>query len=173
MKTIITKRGDYGRTDCLYGMNPLKSSLIIECIGTLDEANAWIGIALKDWDYYKVDAKYIEEIQNNLVSIMGEISAHENFKRYKKDFPKAVLNKRDIIKIEKTIVKLEKDLELDGWSTPRSYWDVACRVVRRAERVLNKYNDNHWPVRPEVLIYINRLSDLLWIIAQQHNFYEH
>ena len=160
--SIVTKRGDDGWTDCLYGIRMRKSSLLIECIGTVDELNAWIGLASKnDKELARMVAS--QDVQENLIALMGELSARaENFERYKKDFRK-VITEEDITNLENIIKAWEQTVKLEGWANPSSHWDVACRIARRAERILNKYHEENPRLRNEVLIYINWLADLLWL----------
>jgi cob(I)alamin adenosyltransferase len=169
MNTIVTKRGDAGYTDCLYGLRVPKSSLLIECIGTLDELNAWVGVSNKNEspDCKRWPNTFITTIHSNLIAIMGEISARpENFERYRNDFKK-VVTEQDIKEVEEIIAKLEAHVNTNGWSNPCSFWDVACRVARRAERLLNKYHEQTPECRAVVLIYINRLADLLWLWGRE------
>lgn len=168
--SIITKRGDGGMTDRLYGRQARKSSNLIEAIGTLDELNAWVGLAAKDAynGYNGWTGDMHELIQKDLVSIMGELSAGiDNIDKYTKQF--GAIGQEQISAIEEIVKKLEKGQTFSDWANPTSHWDVACRVCRRAERALYRYSDGDDPtflqenVRKEVLVYINRLSDLLWI----------
>ena len=169
MNTIVTKRGDAGYTDCLYGLRVPKSSLLIECIGTVDELNAWVGLAyqneIKTGTYCMNE--FIPKIHANLIALMGELSARpENFERYKNDFKK-VVTEQDIKEVEEILAKLVVHVNTNGWANPCSFWDVACRVARRAERILNKYHEGLNESRTEVLIYINRLADLLWLWGRE------
>lgn len=165
--SIITKRGDDGMTDCLYGDRINKSSLRIEAIGALDELNAWIGFSAFStqtaWS-----GNFHLTIQKDLISIMGELSAGpDNLGKYKKQF--GVIDKSNIIIIEDTVKKLEIGRKFNDWANPESPWDISCRICRRAERALLRYSEDtddakkEEKVRKEVLIYMNRLSDLLWI----------
>lgn len=159
--SIVTKRGDKGWTDCLYGIRMRKSALLIECIGTVDELNAWIGLANRNEG--KKHSDFTNKTHANLVALMGELSARpENFERYKNDFTK-VITEKDINEIENQIGLIEQKTSLKDWANPQSDWDVACRIARRAERILNKYHEETPGSRTEVLIYINRLADLLWL----------
>lgn len=169
--SIITKRGDGGVTDCLYGKREPKSGLLIDAIGNLDELNAWIGYAAK-LTYNGWGEEWQQEFQKHLISIMGELSAgKENFEKYNKQF--GAIGKKEIERIEKLVQEHEKHAKFDGWQTPNNPWDIACRVARRAERSLYRYHEGEEHpkdaenVRKEVLIYINRLSDLLWILARK------
>lgn len=165
--SIITKRGDDGTTDRLFGNKARKSSTLIEAIGTIDELNAWIGYASKTSDIGWGAEAHIQ-IQKDLVSIMGELSAgFKWFEQYNKQF--GAINQDRINAIEEIVKKLEQNRTFTDWANPTSHWDVACRVCRRAERALYRYSEGDNPlfiqenVRKEVLVYINRLSDLLWI----------
>lgn len=163
--SIVTKKGDKGWTDCLYGVRMRKSSLLIDCIGTVDELNAWVGVANKDDERYsKVwTSSFVSKIHANLIALMGELSARpENFERYKTDFKK-VVTEEDIAELEDIISKIEKSAAQRDWANPSSFWDVACRVARRSERLLNKYHEETPGCRTVVLVYINRLADLLWL----------
>jgi cob(I)alamin adenosyltransferase len=170
--SIITKRGDDGNTDCLYGRRLSKSSSLIDAIGAIDELNAWIGYTCRVKEISWQDMK---KVQHDLVSIMGELSAGpENFSRYEKDF--GAIGEKEIENIESMVASREAErTPFNDWQTPSSEWDIACRVCRRAERALYTYKHtsgdpillaNQGP-RKEVLIYINRLSDLLWILGRQ------
>ena len=162
--SIITKRGDKGQTDCLYSHKESKNSSLITAIGAVDELNAFIGLANKNENYDNVTVK---RIQNVLVALMGELSARpDNFERYKKDFKK-VIEQEDIEFLEAIVKEQEKIVSFKDWATPSSFWDAATRVCRRCERELYNYNNNTNSIRPEVLIYVNRLSDFLWIIARK------
>lgn len=165
--SIITKRGDDGWTDRLFGRKTRKSNSLIEAIGCLDELNAWIGFAAAStqtaWS-----GNVHESIQKDLVSIMGELSSgHKWFEEYQKKF--GAIGQERIDAIEEIVKKLEEGRKFNDWANPSSHWDIACRVCRRAERALYRYSDGDDPVqleqhvRKEVLVYINRLSDLLWI----------
>lgn len=165
MSSIITKRGDDGWTDCLYGARTAKSGPLIEVIGTLDELTAWMGYAASDDT--RGDVKMIaQKCQRSLTSVMGEISAGPgNFTRYKSQF--GAIDDIDLKLIESTVHDFEKrGLKYDDWQTPSSKWDVACRVARRAERTIRRYHDDTASIRDEVLIFINRMSDLLWILGR-------
>lgn len=163
--SIVTKRGDDGLTDRLYGTQIPKSSQLIEAIGSLDELNAWIGYAAGDIP--ESDKTPFPHIQQTLTSIMGELSAgSNNFERYQSQFKK-ILTSTEIEQVENLVYETEKDCSFDGWQTPNTKWDIACRVCRRAERQLWKYSEEpSTKIRKEVLIYINRLSDLLWILGR-------
>lgn len=181
--SIITKKGDDGFTDRLFGGKIRKDCMLVGVIGDIDELNAWIGLALKKTPY---GVSYIRTetddmilgIQKNLVSIMGELSSTDK-ERYVREY--RVVNEDNIVDLEKFIYREEKSCKFDDWQNPSNEWDVACRVCRRAERNLWTYHFNlmkwpimlekEWatkeqPIRKEVLIYLNRLSDYLWLLGR-------
>jgi len=159
MKSIITKRGDQGRTDRLLGEPISKSSQVIETIGSLDELNAWIGLAGRETH------NPLPVVQKALVYIMGEISAGPNHRdQYHKQFGLQI-EAKDTSQLEQWVRAMEVGRQFKDWETPTSYWDVACRVCRRAERALWRLNEDETQ-RPDVLIYLNRLSDYLWVLGR-------
>lgn len=168
MTSIITKRGDDGFTDRLFGGRISKASELIEAIGSLDELNAWIGLSSKETTTLPdtINSE-IENIQKKLVSIMGELSASDQ-EKYRKTF--LFLNEGDIDYIEQLVHDKEKTFS--DWQKPTNKWDISCRVCRRAERALWRYaifekeRIPHPTVRKEILIYINRLDDYLWIVGR-------
>jgi cob(I)alamin adenosyltransferase len=171
MASIITKRGDDGFTDRLFGGRISKASGLIETIGSLDELNAWIGFSMRESTTLPDTIhSEIENIQKKLVSIMGELSASDE-EQYKKTF--LFLTEGDITYIEGLVH--EKEKKFTDWQKPTNKWDIACRVCRRAERALWRYNNEKidpaiggWGVnvRKDILIYINRLGDYLWIVGR-------
>jgi len=164
-KSIVTKRGDDGFTDRLFGGKARKDGLLIEAIGAIDELNAAIGFATKAPGTLEYLVRRINAIQQNLVLIMGELSAGvEHAKKYNDQF--ASINSGHVDRIEQDVHDLEEGRSFHDWTTPSSRWDVACRVCRRAEREVLRLHFNEEPVRETVRIYLNRLSDFLWILGR-------
>lgn len=175
-RSIVTKRGDNGTTDRLYGGTARKSDLLLEAIGDIDELSAWIGMAAKNGkqgnDLVKsLNVTFSFSMQNELRLVMGELSAGKaNLSKYRRQF--GAITRKDCDRLETFVHEIEKQVRVSGWSDPDSQWDVACRVCRRAERSLWKYHfeenasEPSGRVRREVLIYFNRLSDLLWAWAR-------
>jgi len=166
MSSIITKRGDDGYTDRLYNRRTRKDSLLVEAIGCIDELNASLGVANGMGGYD------VTHIQHVLVQIMGELNAGwDHWDRYQKQFPRFVTG-QDVADLEALTKSLEYNRKLDDWATPSTRWDVACRVCRRAERAVLRLHfadpiaDLGELVREEVRLYLNRLSDYLWILGR-------
>lgn len=166
MPSIITKRGDDGFTDRLFGRRARKDSLVVEAIGCLDELNASIGVA---WQEDRTPRRHIGDLHKTLVSIMGELSAGPaQYDRYLTQF--APVGDGHVETLSEMVADLEATKpSFHDWATPSTQWDLACRICRRAERaVLRLHFDFHAgePVREPVRVYLNRLSDYLWILGR-------
>lgn len=164
MSSIVTKRGDDGFTDRLFGGRVRKDSLVVEAIGSLDELNASVGLA---WDGRHTAATDPSHIHRALVSIMGELSAGPSqYERYLTQFAPVGVTHVEALSERITDIESTKP-SFHDWSTPSTGWDLACRVCRRAERAaLRLHFDGGEPVREPVRLYLNRLSDYLWILGR-------
>jgi cob(I)alamin adenosyltransferase len=166
---IYTKTGDKGETSLFNGTRVKKNNKRIITYGTIDEVNSHIGLLLY---YIKLDErlKDIEEIlvkTQNQLFILGSDLANPDTKL--KDYPR--INNEDVIYIEKAIDKLEETLEplksfiLPGGSIESSYCHIIRTIVRRAEvNITSLLLDNE--INKTCLIYLNRLSDLFFILAR-------
>lgn len=166
---IYTKTGDKGETSLFNGTRVKKNNKRIITYGTIDEVNSHIGLLLH---YIKLDErlKDIEEIlvkTQNQLFILGSDLANPDTKL--KDYPR--INNEDVIYIEKAIDKLEETLEplksfiLPGGSIESSYCHIIRTIVRRAEvNITSLLLDNE--INKTCLIYLNRLSDLFFILAR-------
>lgn len=164
---IYTKKGDRGET-ALY--DPLarsniripKDSLKIQAIGAVDELNSFLGIVLSGSEDKKLTT-LLKAVQNNLFNI-GAILAGAKLK----------LPLSQTKKLEKTIDKLEgklpvlKTFILPGGGETAARLFFARALVRRAERAIVALSREE-AIKPEILIYINRLSDFLFMIAREQN----
>lgn len=162
---IYTKKGDEGYTQLLGGTKVLKSDDQIECYGTIDELNAFIG-NIFDQDIHQNQKKILHSIQNHLFNL-GAIIAYDNSKKIK--LPN--INNDNIIMLEEEIDKMEEELsELTSFILPSGH-DIASKchiartICRRAERYVVKIAKN----KISYLLYIkylNRLSDYLFVLAR-------
>lgn len=164
---IYTKRGDRGETS-LYDkassqkIRISKDSLRINAIGSVDELNSVLGL-YSSFESDKASKKYIQRIQGDLFTI-GAILAGAN-KRF---------SAAKVKYLEKKIDNLEGKLPvlahfiLPGGTTAASYLHLARSVSRRAERVIVSLSKQE-AVNPSILVFINRLSDLLFMLAREAN----
>lgn len=169
--SIVTKTGDKGATGLMFGRRVSKCSPNVEACGTVDELNSAIGLARAT-----SKRKFLREnlflIQKELVILMGEIGVLEtDLPRYLKGgysrVTPVMTKKLDVL-----VANLEaQNVSFKGWATPganlnSAALDVARTVCRRAERricALQEISELH---NPEIIIYLNRLADLLWLMAR-------
>jgi cob(I)alamin adenosyltransferase len=170
--SIITKTGDKGTTALLYGQRVLKCHPRVEAYGAVDELNAALGLAraTASQDSFREQLLFIQE---ELVVLMGELAVSaENLERYVKDGHSLVTPEMSI-RLERKVYELEAGTDIfRGWampgaSLPAATLDVARTVCRRAERAVSGLLQDGQLRNGEVLIYLNRLADLLWLFARR------
>lgn len=171
---IYTKTGDKGTTALFGGTRVAKHHIRIECYGTLDELNSWVGL-ISDQDIDDHSKEVLILIQDKLFTT-GAILATDPDKailkngRERLDIPK--INKADIEFLEKEMDIMNESLPpmthfiLPGGHTTVSYCHISRTVCRRAERLATHLNENE-PLEPTILSYINRLSDYLFVLARK------
>ena len=174
MSSIATRTGDDGTTGLIFGQRVSKSHPRVEAVGRLDELNATLGLAKASATMAPVDT--LEDIQRQLVLIMGELSADDaDQERYLADRRFGSLDAGALARLDAAIHGLENGdppLRFDGWATPgrtplAAALDLARVTARRGERHLVAMREDGRVVRPLVLQYVNRTSDLLWLLARQ------
>ena len=169
--SIVTKTGDKGTTGLMFGRRVPKCSPRVEACGTVDELNAAIGRA-RATSRRKFLRENLFLIQKELVILMGEIGvAEEDLPRYRKG-GYSVVTPAMTAKLDVLVQQLEaQNISFKGWATPganvnSAALDVARTVCRRAERrvcALQATDELH---NPEIIVYLNRLADLLWLLAR-------
>lgn len=160
---IYTKKGDKGQTRTFSGKEVSKDVLEIEILGTLDEANSLLGLS-KSFLEEKFLINKISQVQGALFKL-GSIIAGA-----KLSIPKSV-----IVRYEKEIdawtriLPPLKNFILPGGLPAGASLYTARTVVRRLERLLVKLNKER-PLNPNILMFINRLSDYLFTLARYINY---
>jgi cob(I)alamin adenosyltransferase len=170
--SIATRTGDQGSTSLLYGQRVAKDHPQIEAVGSLDELNVAIGLA-KATRPAGTSAEAFERIQKELITLMGEITcAESDTDRYiKSKFAK--IGDAELGLIDDAVAAIEaRQPKFDGWATPGATLhcaalEMARSTARRAERRLVGLANHGKTVRPVLAQYINRLSDLLWLLARE------
>jgi cob(I)alamin adenosyltransferase len=166
--SIVTKTGDKGETSLMYGRRVPKNNARVDAYGCVDELNAALGIARSICEEKFVGVQLFDA-QKDLIILMGELSTlPEDRERYLKDgFSLTTATMVD--RITNAIVELEKDQSLypKDWVIPggtavSAALDVARTTCRRAERRVIELEG----INSEILRYLNRLSDLCWILAR-------
>ena len=171
---IYTKTGDKGTTALFGGTRVPKHHIRIESYGTIDELNSHIGL-IRDQAIDLIHKKILMEIQDRLFTV-GAILATDPEKTTLKNGK----DRLNIPKISESDIKLLEDnmdnmnaalppmtnFVLPGGHQTVSFCHIARTVCRRAERLASHLNDME-PFQPETLMYINRLSDYLFVLARK------
>jgi cob(I)alamin adenosyltransferase len=169
--SIVTKTGDQGATGLMYNRRVSKCHPRVQAYGAVDELNAAIGMARASSSEEFV-RENLEMIQKDLVALMGELATlPDDLDRYVKD-GFAVLKPEMTGKLETLVKEIEaQNVSFKGWATPganvaSAALDVARTVCRRAEREVCASKESSQLANDEILIYLNRLSDLLWLFGR-------
>jgi cob(I)alamin adenosyltransferase len=174
-RSIATRTGDDGTTSLLYGQRVVKTHPQIEAVGACDDLNVALGaarLALPSGATGDGIRALITILQGNLVALMGEIACAESDRERYEHSAFAKITTADVTRLDQEVATLEsRGLKFSGWATPGANaqslaFDQARVVARRAERRLHALPATGRTVRPEVAQWINRLSDLLWLLAR-------
>src|SRR2546423_15513570 len=170
--SIATKTGDEGETSLMYGRRVPKTDARVDAYGCVDELNAALGLArAAAKDAFLSDQ--ILAVQKELVTVMGELAtAAEDIDRYNKDgfqLTTAAMTDRltaVIDDLEKNRLAKFKDWVTPGKNLSAATLDLARTVCRRAERRVADLMLADPKFNREILGYLNRLSDLCWLLAR-------
>ncbi len=173
--SIATRTGDDGTTGLVFGQRVPKSHARVEAVGRFDELNAALGVAKSAAPAGAPLVTALENIQRDLVNVMGELSAADTDQERYAQSPFGKLAPDSLERLDQGVRDLENGdppLRFDGWATPgrtplAAALDVARVTARRAERHLVAMGEAGHPVRVLLLQYTNRASDLLWLLARQ------
>jgi len=166
---IYTKAGDTGETALYGGIRVLKTSERICAYGTLDELNAFLGLVASDERTHEGLRISLTRIQNELFHLGAELATPPE-----KKVAVVPISEADVVRMEKEIDAMEAELKplknfiLPGGSRVAAELHLARTVCRRAEREAVTLHGSE-PLRPIVIKYINRLSDLLFVMARFQN----
>jgi cob(I)alamin adenosyltransferase len=170
--SIATKTGDDGETSLMYGRRVSKTDARVDAYGCVDELNASLGVArVTASDPFLTEQIYA--VQKELIIVMGELATGpEDLERYVKDgfqLTSAAMTDR----LTSIVDDLEKNKlgKFKGWAVPgktldSAALDVARTVCRRAERRVAALMADAAKSNGEILRYLNRLSDLCWLLAR-------
>lgn len=166
--SIVTKTGDKGETSLMYGRRVSKTDPRVDIYGGVDELNAALGLA-RALSQNPFVSDQILAAQKDLIIVMGELATSpEDVDRYVKDgfhlTTAAMVDRLGgvIADIEKDKSLYPKDWVIPGKNPASAALDLARTTCRRAERCVAAATDTN----PEILRYLNRLSDLCWVLAR-------
>ncbi len=173
--SITTKRGDKGSTDLLFGQCVLKNHPRIHALGAVDELNAALGLA-RVTAKSEIVLENTPKFQMELIALMGELATPRGEEeRYAKTHPQRI-DTACVERLDELVKTLESQgaLKFEGWALPGAggsisgaHCDVARTVCRRAERSVMDLHDTDSAVpNVEIMRYLNRLSDVLWLMAR-------
>ena len=164
--SIATKRGDSGQTGLAGGIRVSKADLRVETYGTVDELNTVLGFARSICQNVQVRT-WTEEIQRTLFRLGSNLATPPESKKQP-----PVIIAEDVDHLTDLVHKIEateglvSDWSLPGAHTEAAAYEVARTVCRRAERTVVRFIESGGPVDPNVLAYLNRLSDLIWLFGR-------
>jgi len=177
---IYTKTGDAGETGLYGGSRVAKDSARVEAYGTVDELNSVLGVARATLSMGEQSGVGVDTLLARIQSELFDLGAELATPPARLD---TALGARIPLATDARVARLEKEIDcceetlpplktfiLPGGGTASAALHQARAVCRRAERrTVSLAHDEEGTVRPEVLRYLNRLSDLLFVLARQAN----
>ena len=169
--SIATKRGDGGQTGLAGGIRVSKADLRVESYGSVDELNTVLGFARSICQNKEI-ADWTETIQRTLFRVGSALATPPESKKQP-----PIVSTEDIDMLTDLVLKIEategilSDWSLPGAHTESAAYEIARTVCRRAERSAVRFVENGGDIQPEVLAYLNRLSDVIWLFGRliEHN----
>jgi len=166
---IYTKTGDKGETSLFGGRRVSKDDLRIDAYGDVDELNSWIGLIRSLNPDPSID-HLLESVQNDLFVLGSDLASPVDLEK-----PGLVrIEPMQIERLEKEIDRIEDGLDplesfiLPSGSTIASHLHVARTICRRTERAVVRLSKTE-SIGPNPVVYLNRLSDLLFDLARLSN----
>jgi cob(I)alamin adenosyltransferase len=166
---IYTRAGDAGETSLGDGARVSKTDLRIEAYGTVDELNSLVGLALAG-DVPDEFRPWLERVQNDLFDLGADLSVplEDDRRERLRVTPEQVERLEELCDLVNERLEPLKSFVLPGGTEAAAQLHVARAVCRRAERLAVAIAAEH-RVNPAALAYLNRLSDLLFILARAAN----
>ncbi len=170
--SIVTKTGDRGETSLMYGRRVAKTDPRVEAYGCVDELTAALGLA-RALTGIPFIAEQILAVQKELITVMGELAtAPQDLERYGKD-GFGVTSAAMVDRVGGVITDMEQDKSLypkdwviPGGSPGAAALDLARTACRRAERKAIALGQTDSGLNPDIVRYLNRLSDFCWLLGR-------
>ncbi len=168
-RSIATRNGDGGQTKLIYGAPISKADLQVEAYGTIDELNSFLGLARSLCEMESISQE-LEQLQRETFVVGAELATplEEQAKL------KTRVDQTLIARLDEIVARLEEmpgvfgDWALPGATQCGAAIDVARSVARRAERCAVRWHQNGGNLSAELLRYLNRVSDVLWLLGRQY-----
>jgi cob(I)alamin adenosyltransferase len=164
--SIATKTGDAGSTGLAGGTRVSKADLRVEAYGAVDELNSSLGFARSICTDQEI-ATWTEEIQRTLFRVGGSLATSPETRK-----GKPITLTDEVTSLTELVYKIEATPGiLADWSLPGAHresaaYEVARTICRRAERASVRLMESGEEVDADVLAYLNRLSDLIWLFGR-------
>jgi cob(I)alamin adenosyltransferase len=166
MNSIATQHGDGGQTRLIGGALVSKSDLRVEAYGAIDELGAAMGFARSISGDEEVN-QLTKDIQRELFLVAGSVANPRALQRQPPYVTSEMIERlTDEVRRLESVEGILTDWALPGDHTPATAYDRARSVCRRAERGVVRLRDAGEEVSGEVIRYLNRLSDLLWLFGR-------
>lgn len=168
--SISTTRGDGGQTGLAGGIRVSKADLRVEAYGSVDELNTVLGFARSICSDEQI-AAWTETIQRTLFRLGSALATPPESKKQP-----PIISPEDIAMLTNLVHQIEAtEGILSDWSLPGAHresaaFEVARAVCRRAERASVRFVENGGVVKPEILAFLNRLSDVIWLFGRLIEF---
>jgi cob(I)alamin adenosyltransferase len=168
--SIATKRGDGGQTGLAGGIRVSKADLRVESYGTVDELNTFLGFARSICQNAEIK-EWTETIQRTLFRLGSALATPPESKK-----TSPVISPEDVAMLTDLVHKIEAiEGLLSDWSLPGAHpesaaFEVARTVCRRAERNAIRFVENGGVIKLEIIAYLNRLSDVIWLFGRLIEF---
>lgn len=168
---IYTKGGDKGTTSLVGGTRVPKTHIRLEAYGTIDELNSNLGL-LHTYLTDTADREFLQRIQDKLFTVGSHLATDQETMEL---HPASVMHTAEIERIEHEIDRIDSLLPplsafvLPGGSREAAVCNICRTVCRRAERRILDLAEK-CTVAPEILAFVNRLSDYLFVLSRKMNF---
>jgi cob(I)alamin adenosyltransferase len=168
--SISTTRGDGGQTGLAGGIRVSKADLRVESYGTVDELNTVLGFARSICQNLEIKA-WTETIQRTLFRLGSALATPPESKKQP-----PIISAEDVAMLTDLVHKIEaiegilSDWSLPGAHTESAAYEMARAVCRRAERNAVRFVESGGVVKPEIIVYLNRLSDVIWLFGRLIEF---
>jgi len=165
--SIATKHGDKGETGLIGGGRVSKADSRVEAYGTVDELGAALGFARSICEDAEV-RELTKAIQRELFTVAGAIASPAGGAESKTTYvtPEMVESLTAHVNRIEATEGILSDWSLTGEHAPAAAFDVARTVCRRAERCVVRLSESGVELNPNVVPYLKRLSDLLWLFGR-------
>jgi len=169
--SIATKTGDDGTTGLMYNRRVAKCHPRVEAYGAVDELNAALGLARATATRPAL-REQLHAIQKSLIPLMGELATDgADQARYTRD-GYASVTPEITAPLDQWVAEIEaRSARFKGWFMPgetlnAAAFDLARTACRRAERRVCNLKEREPGVNPEIVVFLNRLADLLWLLGR-------